>query len=404
MKRVSSSVHVPDGLPPGWSDDQFDQWNRRIERTVLSIVRDREAARDICQDVWLRFIEHRPHEAERANLDAWLLTVARRLALNHVASGAVRFRAALTVDELDLAARGPSPADAIGQAQDERRIDAILSALSPRHEAVIRLCDIEGLSYGEAADRMALSAAAVTSLLHRARQAFRRMYLLAVAPPWLRALAEAGPVDDALGEIDPFAPPADLGDVVERRAHDLFSGLADRWDRIRNATVPDELDAAVAERARLAPDDSALDVGTGTGIVALHVAPHVRRVVGIDRSLGMLRVARNRVAASGRRNVLMEFGDLLQLPIRPQSIDVAFCSLVLRLVRRPAESVRHIAGTLRPGGRLVVCDIARTSRPGDAGLAPEQVRTWLGDAGLEGVTIDLIGARKGRFLVAVGRR
>jgi len=374
---------------------------------VLPIVRDREAAADISQDVWVRFMEYRPQEADNFNLGGWLLTVARRLALNYVASGQVRFRAAVTVEEGQYPAQEPSPAEHVGQAQDRERIEEVLSRLNPRYQAIIRLCDQESSSYAEAGERMGLSEAAVTSLLYRARSAFRRAYLLALAPQWLRSLAETGPVDEALAEIDPFSPPTDLGDAVEQKAHDLFARLAHRWDTIRHATVPDELDRTVAARARLAPGDSALDVGTGTGVVALHVAPLVRRVVGIDRSLPMLKIARDRVVRSGSRNVLMEFGDLQRLPIRPESIDVAFCSLVLRHVKRPKEAVLNIARTLRPGGRMVICDLYRSSpsQAGGVGLSPSHVRAWLADSGLKDIAFDHVGKKgKTEFLVAVAHR
>ncbi|HDS74201.1 MAG TPA: methyltransferase domain-containing protein, partial [Firmicutes bacterium] len=157
-------------------------------------------------------------------------------------------------------------------------------------------------------------------------------------------------------------------------------------------------------RAKLAPEDNALDVGTGTGVVAMHVAPKVRRVVGVDRSLPMLRVARDRVATSGSRNVLMEFGDLLDLPIRPDSIDVAFCSLVLRLVAKPSDAVTNIARTLRPGGRIVVCDTLRTTDK-ETGINPAHLSAWLKNAKLTNISLDVLGdSETGKYLVGVGHR
>lgn len=52
-----------------------------------------------------------------------------------------------------------------------------------------------------------------------------------------------------------------------------------------------------------------LDVGTGTGRVALGVAPHCRRVVGIDRDAGAIEEARRRAAAAGLDNVEMVVAD-----------------------------------------------------------------------------------------------
>ncbi len=399
-----STLNVEESLPRLPQD--IDRWNERMMRTIMPIVRDEEAARDICQDVWIRYMEHRPDQSEQANIGGWLVTVARRLALNHVQSGQIRFRAAVTVDAINPASSDLSPFEVTGRRQESENIRSVLASLNPRHARVIELCDIEGLSYVDAGSELGISEAAVTSLLHRARTAFRRRYLLSIAPSWLRALADSGPisVDEVLNEIDPFTPPAELGDAVETRAHDVFAQIAGTWDRIRTARVPGDLDGLVADRARLAPDDNALDVGTGTGVVAMHVAPKVKRVVGVDRSLPMLRVARDRVATSGSRNVLMEFGDLLDLPIRPESIDVAFCSLVLRLVAKPSDAVANITRTLRPGGRIVVCDTLRAS-DSDTGVSPAHLSAWLKNAGLSQISLDVLGNRTaGRYLVAVGHR
>ena len=384
-----------------FSPEEFAAWSDRLQRLVMPIVRDEEAARDICQEVWVRFMEKRP---EDLNLGGWLATVARRLALNHVASGAVRFRAPLSLDDAEPPSTGPTPADVFGQTEEAVLISEVLGSLKPRHREIIRLCDREGLSYAEAGRRMDLSESAVTSLLFRARKAFRRRYLLAVAPPWLRALAETGSIDEVLQLVDPFAARVELDAAAEIQAHNLFAHLAARWDSIRRDTVPEGLDTAVTERAGLTPEDWALDAGTGTGAVAMHLARLVRRVVGIDRSMPMLKVARERAAESGSANVLMEYGDLNRLAVKEQSFDVAFCSLVLRHVQHPEGVVKGIARALRPGGRLVVCDRLRPSRK-EPGLDPALVRRWLAEAGLEKMSLDEVEHRAGaRYLIAVAHR
>ncbi len=406
MKPIQSTVH--DSTPHEsvhLLPARFAELSRGLHAAIMPIVRDPEVADDLVQDVWVRFMERRPDEADDANIPAWLATVGRRLALNYLASGRVRFRAAVTTDQFDPPSHDPSPADAAGQSQQRGHILDALSGLSRRHKTVIQLCDVEGYSYAQAGARLGISGSAVTSLLHRARKAFRRSYLLAVAPPWLRAIAQAGPADELLEQIDTFSPPTDLSEAVEWADRDLFGHLAGHWDRIRSETVPDELEAALTLRADPAPDDSALDVGTGTGIVAVHVAPHVRRVIGIDKSLPMLKVANERAARSGSGNVLMEFGDLLRLPIDHASIDVAFCSLVLRFMHRPEDAVRSMSATLRPGGRLVVCDVQRPPQGQGTGVGREQLRAWLGNAGLERIHVDRVGqSRDPGFLVAVAHR
>jgi len=62
----------------------------------------------------------------------------------------------------------------------------------------------------------------------------------------------------------------------------------------------------VVDYAAVGPDDTVLDVGTGTGAIALALAPDARRVIGRDISDGMLERAREKAAAGGHDNV--EFG------------------------------------------------------------------------------------------------
>jgi SAM-dependent methyltransferase len=143
------------------------------------------------------------------------------------------------------------------------------------------------------------------------------------------------------------------------------------WDRIsqlylrevdpRFATVVQN----VLTRGDLKPGHRVLDLGTGTGSVAIAAAGRVGpggRVTGVDISPDMLAVARRRIAESGFTNVELREGRAEQLPADNGSCDVLLASLSLMYVIDRAAAAREIRRVLRPGGRLVAAVWAAAER------------------------------------------
>jgi len=139
----------------------------------------------------------------------------------------------------------------------------------------------------------------------------------------------------------------------------------DEWDE-RFAPVVD----VVIRRAGLVAGEGVLDLGSGTGSVAMLAAGLVGptgRVVGVDLSKEMVEVARGRVAEGGPDNLTFQQGSGEGIPASDQSFDVVLSSLTLMYVIDRTAAAREIARVLRPGGRLVAavwgrpdeCDIVR---------------------------------------------
>jgi ubiquinone/menaquinone biosynthesis C-methylase UbiE len=111
--------------------------------------------------------------------------------------------------------------------------------------------------------------------------------------------------------------------------------------------------------AEVGPADRLLDVGCGTGTLAVSAARAGTRVVAIDRSPAMLEVARQKAAAAG---VTIEWqqGEASFPPTGEEPFDVVTATFVLsELSGDLAEiAIRRLGQILRPGGRLVIADEA----------------------------------------------
>ena len=126
-----------------------------------------------------------------------------------------------------------------------------------------------------------------------------------------------------------------------------------------------------ADLARIQAGEQVLDVGCGTGTLAIAVARRVGRagrVVGIDP--GAQQIARARTKAA-RRKELIEFqtGVIERLPFPDQTFDVVLSSLMMHHLPTSLkrQGLAEIARVLKPGGRLVIADF--TPKQGRTGRA-----------------------------------
>jgi ubiquinone/menaquinone biosynthesis C-methylase UbiE len=115
-----------------------------------------------------------------------------------------------------------------------------------------------------------------------------------------------------------------------------------------------------AALARLHPGEQALDVGCGTGTLALDVARRVGkagRVAGIDPAADQIARAR---AKAARRRLPIDFqvGVIERLPFPDQTFDVVLSTLMMHHLpgSLKQQGLAEIARVLKPGGRLVIAD------------------------------------------------
>jgi SAM-dependent methyltransferase len=142
-----------------------------------------------------------------------------------------------------------------------------------------------------------------------------------------------------------------------------FAATADRLAALGSERIEplrDELRRFVAPRG----DERALDVGTGTGPLALALAPLVGEVVALDLVPEMLEHARR--GTEGVPNVTFVEGDVAHLPFEAESFDLVASSRTLHHVAWPEVAIAEMTRVARTGGRLLVVDQIASADPLDA--------------------------------------
>jgi SAM-dependent methyltransferase len=139
---------------------------------------------------------------------------------------------------------------------------------------------------------------------------------------------------------------------IEPSAYDAIAELYDPWSR----SVTEDVPFYVAE-ARKAGDGPIVELGVGTGRIAVPTAAAGVPVIGVDSSAGMLEVCRRHAEKAGVAELLdLRLGDLAAPPV-DERVPLVTCPFraYLHLPDRPARVAALSAARelLVPGGRLI---------------------------------------------------
>jgi ubiquinone/menaquinone biosynthesis C-methylase UbiE len=137
---------------------------------------------------------------------------------------------------------------------------------------------------------------------------------------------------DSYAHLDGYVPEADLG---------LGCGLP-------------------TEFANLATGQTVLDLGSGAGndaFVARHLVGQEGKVIGVDFTPAMIKLARKNAEKLGFNNVEFRQGDIEARPVEDQTVDVIISNCVLNLVPNKPAVFSQMHRVLKPGGHFSISDI-----------------------------------------------
>jgi SAM-dependent methyltransferase len=105
--------------------------------------------------------------------------------------------------------------------------------------------------------------------------------------------------------------------------------------------------------------DLALDVACGPGLVACHFAPFVSHITGIDITPEMIRQATRAQPNGGLKNMTWQVGFADPLPFEDATFSLVLTRYSFYHFQRPGFVLAEMTGVCRPGGRVLVADVAQ---------------------------------------------
>ena len=286
------------------------------------------------------------------------------------------------------------------------KIEDLTKALAdPTRLRILRLLANMDLAVGEVAHVLGQSQPRVSrhvailcasGLAERRREGswiFLRLAISLSSPDGLNA-AIANLLDAAEGADEVFAARcaedrrhlAAIRRTRQKQAMEYFARHAENWDSLRAMLSPfKDVESLLQETLSSGPVGRLLDIGTGTGKSAMALARQADHIVGLDRSPEMLRLARAELQDLPHSKWELVQGDFLALPFEAESFDTILLHQVLHYASDPAMPIAEAARVCRPGGRVVVVDLAAHEheelRERHAherlGFADEQMLDWL---------------------------
>lgn len=278
----------------------------------------------------------------------------------------------------------------------------IINLLAGEELAVTELQEILGMGQSRISSQLALLRQA--GLVNDRREGKRAFYSLAEhLDPATRSLLDAA-CSAAAAAPETAADRTALDLVLNRRrqiAEQYFNTIAGRLGK--NYCPGRSWESIGHFLLRLFPHITVADLGAGEGMISQLMARRAAKVWCIDNSPRMVEVGTELAAKNGLANLEYKLGELEQVPLPDQSVDLALLSQALHHARRPQVAVKEAWRILKPGGQVAVLDLkehtfekARELYADEwLGFTESSLHAFLKKAGFQQVEVNVVAREPG---------
>jgi RNA polymerase sigma-70 factor (ECF subfamily) len=155
----------------------FDKYHKKVYRIAYGVVRHREEALDIVQEVFIKLFRSIKNFKGRSHFYTYLYRMVMNTAIDHVRKTGKEFISSLdeegSFEPSDQVERGPERI--LLQKELEERVKVAMDKLPAEQKAALIFRDVEGLSYQEMAEAMGCSIGTVMSRLHYGRKRIQEL-------------------------------------------------------------------------------------------------------------------------------------------------------------------------------------------------------------------------------------
>jgi RNA polymerase sigma-70 factor (ECF subfamily) len=155
----------------------YDKYHRKVYRIAYGVVRQREDALDIVQEVFIKLFRSIKNFQGRSHFYTYLYRMVMNTSIDHARKSGKKFASSLdeegSFEPSDGAEKGPERV--FLQKELEERVKRAMDKLPAEQKAALIFRNMEGLSYQEMAEAMGCSIGTVMSRLHYGRKKMQEL-------------------------------------------------------------------------------------------------------------------------------------------------------------------------------------------------------------------------------------